>query len=95
MTVYARDFQLKLANPLMGLVMAVVGLAAMWGTHDIRKISLGFVATLCGAGAYWLLVMAGTALSSSQQLPLLLGIWLPHMIVLGVSSVIFWWRAFI
>ena len=95
MTVYARDFQLKLANPLMGLVMAVVGLAAMWGTHDIRQIGLGFVATLCGAGVYWLLVMAGTALSSSQQLPLLLGIWLPHMIVFGVSSVIFWWRAFI
>jgi lipopolysaccharide export system permease protein len=92
MTVYARDFQMKLATPLMGVVMAVVGLAAMWGTHDTRKMSLGFVSALCGAAAYWLLVMAGTALSGTQQLPLLLGIWLPHMLVLSLSSVIFWWR---
>jgi lipopolysaccharide export system permease protein len=92
MTVYARDFQMKLATPLMGLVMAIVGLAAMWGTHDTRKISLGFVGTLCGATAYWLLVMAGTALSGTQQLPLLVGIWLPHLIVLGLSGFIFWWR---
>jgi lipopolysaccharide export system permease protein len=92
MTAYARDFQMKLATPLMALVMAVVGLAAMWGTHDIRKISLGFVCTLCGAAAYWSLVMAGTALSGTQQLPLLVGIWLPHIIVLGLSSLILWRR---
>jgi len=92
MTAYARDFQMKLATPLMGLVMAVVGVAAMWGTHDTRKISLGFVGTLCGASAYWLLVMAGTALSGTQQLPLVIGIWLPHFIVLGLSSFIFWWK---
>jgi lipopolysaccharide export LptBFGC system permease protein LptF len=75
------------------LVMTFVGLAAMWGTHDTRKISLGFVCTLCGAAAYWSLVMAGTALSGAQQLPLLIGIWLPHLIVLGLSSFILWWRA--
>jgi lipopolysaccharide export system permease protein len=95
MTVYARDFQVKLANPLMGVVMAIVGLAAMWGTHDTRNISLGFVGTLCGAGTYWLLVMAGTALSGSQQLPLVFGIWLPHLIVLGLSAAIFWRKALI
>jgi lipopolysaccharide export system permease protein len=92
MTAYARDFQMKLATPLMALVMTVVGLAAMWGTHDTRKISLGFVCTLCGAAAYWSLVMAGTALSGTQQLPLLVGIWLPHFIVLGLSSFILWRR---
>jgi lipopolysaccharide export system permease protein len=92
MTAYARDFQMKLATPLMALVMTVVGLAAMWGTHDIRKVSLGFVCTLCGAAAYWSLVMAGTALSSTQQLPLPVGIWLPHVIVLGLSSLILWRR---
>lgn len=94
MTAYARDFQMKLATPLMGVVMAVVGLAAMWGTHDTRKISLGFVGTLCGAAAYWSLVMAGTTLSGTQQLPLLIGIWLPHCIVLGLSSFIVWWKTF-
>src|SRR5918992_485871 len=48
MTAYARDFQMKLATPFMGLVMAVIGLAAMWGTHDARHISFGFVGSLCG-----------------------------------------------
>jgi lipopolysaccharide export system permease protein len=94
MTAYARDFQMKLATPFMGVVMAAVGLAAMWGTHDTRKISLGFVGTLCGAAAYWLLVMTGTALSGTQQLPILIGIWLPHFVVLGLSSFIFWWKSF-
>jgi lipopolysaccharide export system permease protein len=94
MTTYARDFQTKLATPFMGVVMAVIGLAAMWGTHDTRKISFGFVGTLCGAAAYWLTIMAGTALSGTQQLPLLIGIWLPHLLVLGLSSFIFWRKSF-
>jgi lipopolysaccharide export system permease protein len=95
MTIYARDFQTKLANPFMGLVMAIIGLAAMWGTHETRKISAGFVGMLCGAGTYWLMMLAGTALSTSQQLPLLVGIWLPHLIVLSLSSVIIWRRAWV
>jgi lipopolysaccharide export system permease protein len=90
MTTYARDFQTKLTTPFMGVVMAVVGLAAMWGTHDTRKISLGVVGTLCGAAAYWLMVLAGTAFGGTQQLPLVLGIWLPHLVVLGLGSLIFW-----
>jgi lipopolysaccharide export system permease protein len=45
MTTYAQDFQSKLATAFMGLVMAVIGLAAMWGTHDTRRISFGFVGT--------------------------------------------------
>ena len=94
MTTYAQDFQTKLATPLMGLVMAVIGLAAMWGTHDTRRISLGFVGTLCGAAAYWLAMMAGTALSGTQQLPLLIGIWLPHLVALLLSSCIFWRKSF-
>ena len=94
MTTYARDFQTKLATPFMGVVMTVIGLAAMWGTHDTRRISFGFVSTLCGAAAYWLTMMAGTALSGAQQLSLLLGIWLPHLIALGLSSVIFWRKSF-
>jgi lipopolysaccharide export system permease protein len=94
MTAYARDFQMKLATPLMGVVMAVVSLAAMWGTHDTRKLSLGFVGTLCGAAVYWSLVMAGTALSGTLQLPLVIGIWLPHGVVLGFSSFIVWWKTF-
>jgi lipopolysaccharide export system permease protein len=94
MTIYARDFQTKLATPCMGVVMAVIGLAAMWGTHDTRKISFGFVSTLCGAAAYWLIMMAGTALSATQQLPLTIGIWLPHLVVLGLSSFIFWRKSF-
>jgi lipopolysaccharide export system permease protein len=94
MTIYARDFQTKLATPCMGVVMAMIGLAAMWGTHDTRKISLGFVATLFGAATYWLVMMAGTALSATQQLPLTIGIWLPHLIVLGLSSFIFWRKSF-
>jgi lipopolysaccharide export LptBFGC system permease protein LptF len=93
MTAYARDFQMKLATPLMAVVMAIVGLAAMWGTHDTRQISFGFVSTLCGAAAYWLLVMAGTALSGTQQLPLLIAIWGPHVIVLSLSSFLFWWKS--
>jgi lipopolysaccharide export system permease protein len=93
MEAYARDFQLKLAVPIMGVVMAVVGFAAMWGTHAARPIGLGFVATLCGALVYWLLATAGTALSASQRIPLLLGIWLPHVVVLSCSAVIFWRKA--
>jgi lipopolysaccharide export system permease protein len=95
MTTYARDFQTKLTTPFMGVVMTVIGLAAMWGTHDTRRISFGFVSTLCGAAAYWLTMMAGTALSGTQQLSLLLGIWLPHLIALGLSSVIFWRKSFV
>jgi len=95
MTIYARDFQTKLATPLMGVVMAVVGLAAMWGTHDTRRISFGFVSLLCGAAAYWITMMAGTALSGTQQLPLLVGIWLPHLVALALSSVIFWRKSFV
>jgi lipopolysaccharide export LptBFGC system permease protein LptF len=94
MTTYARDFQTKLATPLMGVVMAVIGLAAMWGTHDRRRISLGFVGSLCGAAAYWAMLMAGTALSGAQHLSLLLGIWLPHLIALGLSSFVFWRKNF-
>jgi lipopolysaccharide export system permease protein len=94
MATYARDFQTKLATPFIGVVMAVIGLAAMWGTHDTRKISLGFVGTLCGAAVYWLTMMAGTALSGTQRLPLLVGIWLPHLVVLGLSSFIFWRKSF-
>jgi lipopolysaccharide export system permease protein len=90
MTTYAKDFQTKLATPFMGVVMAIVGLAAMWGTHDTRKISLGFIGTLCGAAAYWLMSLAGTALSGTQHLPLVLGIWLPHLIAFWLSSFIFW-----
>jgi lipopolysaccharide export LptBFGC system permease protein LptF len=92
MTTYARDFQMKLATPFMGVVMAVIGLAAMWGTNDGRQISLGFVGTLCGAAAYWLVMLAGTALSTAQQLPLLIGVWLPHVLVLSLSCLIFWRR---
>jgi lipopolysaccharide export system permease protein len=95
MTTYARDFQTKLATPFMGVVMAVIGIAAMWGTHDTRKITFGFVGTLGGAAAYWLTIMAGTALSGTQQLPMLIGIWLPHLVVLGLSSFIFWRKSFV
>jgi lipopolysaccharide export system permease protein len=94
MTTYARDFQTKLATPFMGVVMAVIGLAAMWGTHDTRRLSFGFVSTLCGAAVYWITMMAGTALSGTQQLPLLVGIWLPHLAALALSSVIFWRKSF-
>jgi lipopolysaccharide export system permease protein len=94
MTAYARDFHTKLATPFMGMVMAVIGLAAMWGMHDTRRLSLGFVSTLCGAAAYWITMMAGTALSGTQQLPLLVGIWLPHLAALALSSVIFWRKSF-
>ena len=66
MTTYARDFQTKLATPFMGMVMVVMGFAAMWGSHETRRISFGFVATLCGAGAYWLTMMVGSALSGTQ-----------------------------
>jgi lipopolysaccharide export system permease protein len=94
MATYARDFQTKLATPMMGVVMAVIGLAAMWGTHDTRRISFGFVAALCGAAAYWAMMMAGTALSGEQHLSLLLGIWLPHLIALGLSGFVFWRKTF-
>jgi len=94
MTTYARDFQTKLATPFMGIVMVVMGFAAMWGSHETHRISVGFIATLCGAGAYWLTMMAGSALSSSQQLPLLVGIWLPHVVALVLCSVIFWRKSF-
>jgi lipopolysaccharide export system permease protein len=90
-TAHAQDFQTKLATPLMAVVMAVVGLTAMWG-HNTRRMSLGFISTLCGAAAYWLLVMAGTALSSSQLLSLPMGIWGPHVMVLSLSSMLFWWK---
>jgi lipopolysaccharide export system permease protein len=93
MTTYARDFQTKLATPAMGVVMVVIGLAAMWGTHDTRRIGFGFVISLCGAAAYWAMMMAGTALTGTQHLSLLLGIWLPHLIALSLSSVVFWRKA--
>jgi lipopolysaccharide export system permease protein len=95
MTAYVRDFQGKLATPFMGVVMTVIGLAAMWGTPDNRRMSFGFVTTLCGAAAYWGMMMAGTALSGSQQVSLLIGIWSPHLIALGLSSVIFWRKSFV
>jgi lipopolysaccharide export system permease protein len=95
MTTYARDFQTKLATPFMGIVMVVMGFAAMWGSHETRRISVGFIATLCGAGAYWLTMMAGSALSGTQQLPLLVGIWLPHVVALILCSVIFWRKSFV
>jgi lipopolysaccharide export system permease protein len=91
MTAYAQDFQTKLATPTMAMVMAVVGLTAMWG-HNTRRMSLRFISTLCGAAAYWLLVMAGTSLNSSQHLSLQMGIWGPHVMVLSLSSVLFWWK---
>ena len=91
MMAYAQDFQTKLATPTMAVVMAVVGLTAMWG-HNTRRISLGFISTLCGAAAYWLLVMAGTSLSGSQHLSLQMGIWGPHVMVLSLSSVLLWWK---
>ena len=94
MATYARDFQTKLATPVMGVVMAVIGLAAMWGTHDTRHISLGFIVSLCSAAAYWAMMMAGTALSGTQHLSLLLGIWLPHLIALGLSSFVVWRKTF-
>jgi lipopolysaccharide export system permease protein len=90
-TAHAQDFQTKLATPLMAVVMAVVGLTAMWG-HNTRRMSLGFISTLCGAAAYWLLVMAGTALSSSQHISLQMGVWGPHVMVLSLSSMLFWWK---
>jgi lipopolysaccharide export system permease protein len=94
MTTYARDFQTKLATPFMGVVMAVIGLAAMWGTHETRRISIGFVSTLCSAGVYWLTMMTGSSLSDTQQLPLLIGIWLPHLVALSLGSFIFWRKSF-
>jgi lipopolysaccharide export system permease protein len=95
MTTYAKDFQTKLATPFMGIVMVVMGFAAMWGAHETRHISVGFIATLSGAAAYWVTMMAGSALSGTQQLPLLVGIWLPHLLALGLCSVIFWRRSFV
>ena len=91
MMAYVQDFQTKLATPTMAVVMAVVGLTAMWG-HNTRRISLGFISTLCGAAAYWLLVMAGTSLSGSQHLSIQMGIWGPHVMVLSLSSVLLWWK---
>ena len=90
MAAYARDFQQKLTTPLMSVVMTVVGVAAIWGARDARNLSLGFASTLCGAAIYWLLTMVGTALSGNQQIPLLVGIWLPHLVVLILSTSIFW-----
>jgi lipopolysaccharide export system permease protein len=95
MTIYARDFQTKLATPFMGFVMVVMGFAAMWGAHETRRISVGFIITLCGAAAYWLAMMAGNSLSGTQQLPLLVGIWLPHILALVLCSVIFWRKSFV
>jgi LPS export ABC transporter permease LptG len=92
MAAYARDFQLKLAIPMMGFVMTLVALAAMWGTHGARNIGLGFAATLGGAAVYWLLVLAGMTLSEGQSITLLMGIWLPHLIVLSVASSILWYK---
>ena len=92
MTAYARDFQQKLTTPLMSVVMTVVGIAAIWGTREARGMSLGFASTLCGAAIYWLLTMAGTALSGSQQVPLFVGIWLPHLTILTLSASIFWYK---
>jgi lipopolysaccharide export system permease protein len=93
MAAYARDFQQKLTTPLMSVVMTVVGVAAIWGARDARNLSLGFASTLCGAAIYWLLTMVGTALSGNQQIPLLVGVWLPHLAVLTLSTSIFWHKA--
>ena len=93
MLAYVIDFHTKLSAPLMDVVMTMVGLAAMWGARNARSISLGFAGTLCAAGGYWLLVTAGTALSRSQQLPLPLAIWLPHLVVLSLSTYVFWREA--
>lgn len=92
MAAYVRDFQLKLATPVMGIGMALVALAAMWGTQGARNVSLGFAGTLCGAAVYWLLVLAGTTLSEGQLVTLLVGIWLPHLIVLSAASSILWYK---
>jgi len=90
MLAYLIDLHTKLALPFMSVVMTVVGLAAMWGARSARSISLGFASTLCAGAAYWLVVAAGTALSRSQQLPLPLGLWLPHLVTLGLSTWIYW-----
>jgi lipopolysaccharide export system permease protein len=92
MAAYARDFQLKLATPAMGLVMAVIALAAMWGTHGARNIGLGLAGTLCGAAAYWLFVLAGATLSQGQVVALVVGVWLPHLLILSVASAILWYK---
>ncbi|MBI3327286.1 MAG: LptF/LptG family permease, partial [Nitrospinae bacterium] len=86
MLAYIIDLHTKLAHPCKAVVMTVVGLAAMWGARNARRISLGFASTLCAGAAYGLVVAAGTALSRSQQLPLPLALWLPHLVTLGLST---------
>jgi LPS export ABC transporter permease LptG len=93
MVTYARDFQAKLTTPAMSVVMAVVGLAAMWGTHGARSLGLGFAGTLGAAALYWLLVLAGTTVSDSHHAALLAGIWVPHLLVFGVGVGILWYKA--
>jgi lipopolysaccharide export LptBFGC system permease protein LptF len=92
MSAYARDFQLKLATPAMGIIMTLVALAGMWGAHGARHISLGFAGTLGGGAIYWLLVLAGTTFSEGQLIALLIGIWLPHLVILGAASGILWYK---
>jgi lipopolysaccharide export LptBFGC system permease protein LptF len=78
----------------MPVVMTVIGLAAMWGARSARRISLGFAGIFCAGGGYWLLITAGIHLSRSQQLPVLLAIWLPHVVVLGLGSYLYWRKAY-
>jgi lipopolysaccharide export system permease protein len=92
MAAYVRDFQLKLATPVMGIGMALVALAAMWGTQGARNTGLGFVATFCGAGVYWLIVLTGSTLSEGQLVTLLVGIWLPHLVIVSAATSILWYK---
>jgi lipopolysaccharide export system permease protein len=86
MTAYARDFQLKLATPVTGIVMTFVALAAMWGKHGGRYLGLRLAGTLCAAAVYWLFVLTGTTLSEGQPTALLIAIWLPHLAVLSIAA---------
>jgi lipopolysaccharide export system permease protein len=92
--VYVIDLHTKLTTPFMHVIMTMVGLAAMWGARSARRISLGFASAFCAGAGYWLLVTAGLALSRSQQLPAPLAIWLPHIVVLGLSTYIYWRKAY-
>lgn len=92
MTAYARDFQLKLATPVMVVIMTLIALAAMWGLQGGRYVGLRFASSLCGAALYWLVVLAGTTFSEAQPVALLAGIWLPHLAAFSIATSILWYK---
>lgn len=83
-------WQQKLAIPVSGLLFVVLGSAL--GARTLRSRSQGLGLSLLMVFGYYLLMSLGTALGDSQQVPVWLGAWLPHLLLWPPCLGLVYWR---